>query len=63
MANSSVETFKQKASEYDYIRFAVCDIFGRSRCKIIPARNAAKLIDKGTEVWIGNAKYIYQYGI
>ena len=53
MSQTPEDKFRQKVSEYDYVRFAVCDIFGRSRCKIIPARNAAKLINKGTEMWIG----------
>ena len=54
----SIEKFNQKASEYDFIRFTVCDIFGRSRCKIVPARNAAKMAKNGTEIWIGKL-YLY----
>ena len=34
MANSSVETFKQKVSEYDYIRFAVCDTLADPDAKL-----------------------------
>ncbi len=47
------EKFKNQLLLYDYIRFEICDFHGISRGKVIPARNAAKYIDKGPMVWNG----------
>ena len=53
MEDDTKETFAQKASRYDFIRFTVADINGMSRGKVVPARNVAGYINKGPEWWTG----------
>ena len=59
MEEETRERFKQKLSQYDYIRFVTCDLHGQSKCKIVPARVAAEYIDNGVEAI--NSKYCCHY--
>ena len=56
------DTFAQKISQFDYIRFNFADLQGVSRGQIVPARNAASLVGKGTQAWAGrvvNLVYLF----
>ncbi len=50
MDADSAERFQKHVSDYDYIRFSLCDIQGRSICKLFPARNAAAFLEEGVEI-------------
>ncbi len=45
--------FKKKLSQYDYVRFTICDIVGMCRNKTVPGRRAAGYVDNGMQVWAG----------
>jgi len=47
------ETMKEELAKYDYIRFTWTDLNGMCRHKLIPARNAYKLIKSGVGIFAG----------
>ena len=49
----AMETLLRKISDYDYIRFAFCDLNGVARCKLITGRNADKFISEGLGDYAG----------
>lgn len=53
MATDAQENFKQRVSQFDFIRFVMSDFHGIQKGKVVPARNAAALVDSGTTVWCG----------
>ena len=46
-------------NSYDYIRFVWCDIHGISRCKSVPRRNTAAILDDGLGIPIGKKYKLY----
>ena len=47
------ENMIREMNSYDYIRFVWSDIHGISRCKSIPRRNTAAVLDNGLDIRTG----------
>ncbi len=58
MEDAVVESFRQKLSKFDYIRFCACNFHGMSKGKVVPARNAANFIKRGAQAWNGEQKNV-----
>ncbi|XP_071107428.1 lengsin-like [Haliotis cracherodii] len=50
---SKLERVRSGIANYDYIRFAICDINGTSRGHVVPSRNAAKYLEGGLDTFEG----------
>ncbi|XP_046575438.1 lengsin-like isoform X2 [Haliotis rubra] len=48
---SKFEEVKREISQYDYVRFALCDLNGMNRGQVVAGRYAAKYMDEGVDMY------------
>ena len=53
LSDKQKSDLKKKLSQYDYVRFTICDIVGMSRNKTVPGRRAPSCVDNGMLMWAG----------
>ena len=51
--HDGISAIRKEVSEYDYIRFAVADLYGVARGVIVPAKKVSKYLKSGLQCYSG----------
>ena len=53
LTEEGISEIRKAVSEYDYIRFAVADLYGVARGVIVPAKKVSKYLESGLNCYSG----------